>query len=320
MKKIQYILLVLCCTAGIASARTVARFGVITDIHHTNKSDSSTRKYSASLAKTQYFIDTMNTEKVDFVIELGDFVDTLVDNKDPLTNLNEVEDVFTSFDGPTYHVLGNHEFDNVTRDVLLPNLHNTGIPTGQTYYSFDVNSVHCVVLDADYTIAGPHPAFDMKAPGDNWWSWQDAWIPQEELNWLKTDLADSNMPTVIFVHQVINRDNIQDHTIKNADALRQILENDGQVVAAFSGHDHKGEISVNNGIHYFVLEGNVGTSDSEGWEKASSTNGTDPVLDNPFSLIEIEEIETINGQTKYDVRIMGNAQQYTYMDQTQYRN
>ena len=47
MKKLKSILLILCCTAGIASARTVARFGVITDIHHTNKSDSATRKYSA---------------------------------------------------------------------------------------------------------------------------------------------------------------------------------------------------------------------------------------------------------------------------------
>ena len=319
MRKLYSMLLVLCCCAGIVSASTIARFGVITDVHHTNKSDSTTRKYSASREKTQYFVDVMNAEKVDFVIELGDFVDTLVDNKDPLANLNEVEGVFTSFEGPTYHVLGNHEFDNVTREVLLPNLNNTGIPAGQTYFSFNANGIHCIVLDADYTVAEPHRAFDMKTAGDDFWTWKDAWVPQAELDWLAQDLADSNLPTFVFTHQVLNRDNTQDHTIKNADVVRQILEQDGQVVAAFAGHDHKGEVSVANGIHYFVLEGNVGTSDTEGWEKISSTNGLDPVNDCPFTLIEIEQIETLNGQHQYRIGLNGNAQQYTYEDQSQFK-
>jgi hypothetical protein len=32
----------------------------------------------------------------------------------------------------------------------------------------------------------------------------------------------------------------QDHNIKNAAEIREILENDGQVLAVFSGHDHQG--------------------------------------------------------------------------------
>lgn len=303
------------------TTRTIARFGVITDIHHTNKPDTTERKYSAALVKAKYFVKTMNRERVDFVIELGDLVDTLVDDKDPLQNLSDIESVFTSFKGPQYHVLGNHEFDNVRREDLLPRLRNTGIPQGATYYSFDYNGIHCIVLDADYTVAEPHRPFDLQEANNTFWSWQDAWIPQDELDWLEDDLADSNLPTVVFAHQLFHRDNTEDHTIKNADVVRGILESDGQVLAVFSGHDHRGEIAFRNGIHYLVLEGNVGMSLD--WTEVSATGGLDPIKDCPFVLVEVKEVkhgEEFNGLKTYQVVLKGNAQQYTFEDQVRIVN
>ncbi|GAB6908985.1 hypothetical protein JCM12296A_48260 [Desulfosarcina cetonica] len=291
----------------------IARFGIITDIHYTNKADSTSRKYSAGLAKTEYFVDVMNRENADFVIELGDFVDTLADDKDPIVNLSEIESVFTRFEGPQYHVLGNHDFDNMSRADLLPRLENTGIPTGKTYYSFDSNDIHCIVLDADYTVAEPHLPFDYP---NTFWNWKDAWIPQEELDWLENDLADSNLPTIVFTHQLMHRDTTEDHTIKNADAVMALFEADGQVLAVFSGHDHRGEVAFRNGIHYFVLEGNVGMSLD--WSEVSPTEGLDPVTDSPFTLVEIRklnEVDTFNGLQTYQVKLNGNAQQYTFQDQ-----
>lgn len=303
-------------------AKTIARFGVITDIHHTNKPDSASHRYSAALDKAAYFVKTMNRNKVDFIIELGDFVDRLVDEKDPVQNLDEIESIFTNFRGPQYHVLGNHEFDNVERANLLNNLDNTGIPAGRTYYSFDQNGIHCIVLDADYTNEEPHTPFDMIKPGEaTWWNWKDAWIPQEELNWLEADLAASGLPTVIFTHQVMHRDKLEgvseNHTIKNADVVRSLLEADGQVVAVFSGHDHRGEIAVRNGIHYFVLEGNVGISLD--WSEVSPTDGFDAKKDCPFAIVEIieKDEDEFNGMKTYKVMIKGNAQQYSHADEVQ---
>jgi alkaline phosphatase len=169
--------------------------------------------------------------RADFVIELGDYVDTLVDDKDPIEKLLDIESIYERFEGPRYHVLGNHEFDNLTRDQLLYNIENTDIPTGETYYSFDPKGVHCVVLDADYTVEQPHQAFDLQDPDDPFWNWTNAWISQVELDWLAADLAASNLPTVVFTHQILHRDNSEDHTIKNADVVRGIFEQDGQVVA-----------------------------------------------------------------------------------------
>lgn len=47
------------------------------DMHKTTKADSDTRKYSASLDKMKVFMDKMKDMKPAFLIELGDFVDTL---------------------------------------------------------------------------------------------------------------------------------------------------------------------------------------------------------------------------------------------------
>jgi alkaline phosphatase len=296
---------------------TIARFGVITDIHHTNKPDIPSRKYSAALKKTKRFVSTMNKVKADFIVELGDYVDTLVDDKDPIQNLDEVESIYKRFRGPRYHVLGNHDFDNVSRADFLDFIGNTGIPAEATYYSFDRNGIHCIVLDADYTVAEPHLPFDLQDPTNPFWNWKDAWVPQEELDWLETDLASANRPTVVFTHQVMHRDNTEDHTIKNADVVRGILEDDGQVVAVFSGHDHRGEIAVRNGIHYFVLEGNVGVSLD--WAEVSPTEGVHPRKDSPYTFVEIKENKnkSFNEMKTYEISLIGNAQQYSYEDQVQ---
>ncbi len=106
--------------AGLAAESTgMVRAGIITDIHHTSMADSETRKHSASLGKLQVFMDTMAAEKPAFIIELGDTADTLAEGTDPAKNLAQAEKLLTSFDGPTCHVLGNHEFDNLTREVFL---------------------------------------------------------------------------------------------------------------------------------------------------------------------------------------------------------
>ncbi len=305
------------CGAGERCGKEVARFGVITDIHHTNKPDSASRKYSAALPKTEHFVATMNRMRADFVVELGDLVDLLSGGKDPVQNLMEVENLFTSFNGPTYHVLGNHEFDNVKRADLLSYLENTGIPAGRTYYSFDHNGIHCIVLDADYTVAEPHRPFDLQDPANPFWTWKDAFVPQEELDWLAADLAAADRPTVVFAHQLFHRDAAEDHTVKNAPAVRRLLEQDGQVLAVFSGHDHRGEIAYVNGIQYIVLEGNVGIS--RDWPTVSPTNGLDPVKDGQFAYVEIRELNApaFNGRKAYQVVVTGSGQQYSYQDEIQ---
>ena len=291
-----------------AEATSMVKAGIITDIHHTSKADSATRKYSASLDKLQVFMDTMAAEKPAFIIELGDMVDTLAEGTDPAQNLAEAEKIFTSFNGPAYHVLGNHEFDNLTRDVFLASITNTGIAKEQTYYSWDAGGVHFVVLDADYTPQAPHRPYDMNTPEDNFWTWKYPFVPPQEIEWLRQDLSKSNLPTVVFTHQNLDRVDDQDHNIKNASEVRKVLEEDGQVLAVISGHDHQGGYSNIKGIHYIVLHGNVGVNDYRTWAATSNTEGFDKKQDNQFALLEISKGEG----KEYQLMLHGYGRQPSY--------
>lgn len=290
-----------------AKNKPMVKAGIITDMHHTTKADTLTRKYSASQAKMETFITTMKQEEPDFIIELGDFVDTLAKNTDPAQNLVEIENLFTSF-GPHYHVLGNHEFDNLTRAIVLKSIDNTGIPQGQTWYSWDNNGIHFVVLDSDYTQASPHRPYDMNIPEDTFWTWKDTFVPPQELEWLKKDLASTSLPTVVFTHQTLDRVDDQDHNIKNASAVRKIMEDSGRVLAVFSGHDHAGGYANIKGIHYIVMNGNVGVNDQRAWQDTSKTEGFDTDLDNQFAVLEIFP----ESNKTYRIKLGGYGRQPSY--------
>ena len=304
-----------CAAAGIltdaASAeakeeKRILRAGIITDMHRTTKADSTTRIYSASMDKMKVFIQAMKKEKPAFIIELGDFVDTLAPGTDPAANLREIENLYTSFDGPAYHVLGNHDFDNLKREAFLSGVTNTGIEKGRTYYSYDAGGVHCIVLDADYTPDKFRP-YDMNTPEDTFWTWVDTIIPPQEMEWLKEDLKKTDKPVIVFSHQTLDRVDEQDHNIKNASAVRAVLEDSGKVLAVISGHDHQGGYSNIKGIHYVVLNGNVGVNDYRTWDATSTEKGRDIHKDNQFCILEVSR----KGST-YRLSVRGYGRQPSY--------
>lgn len=286
---------------------TLVTAGIITDMHHTTKEDTLTRKYSASQSKMEIFINRMKKEKPAFVIEMGDFVDALAKGTDPGENFKEIETLFTSYE-PHYHVLGNHEFSNLTREFILKSIANTGIPPGTTWYSWDAGGVHFIVLDADYTPKVPHRPYDMNTPEDSFWTWKDTFVPPVELEWLTKDLLSTNLPTVVFTHQTLDRVDDQDHNIKNASEVRKIFEESGKVLAVFSGHDHQGGYSNIKDIHYIVLTGNVSVHDSRSWETTSRENGFGKVKDNQFALLKIDAL----GEKSYSLTVNGFGRQPSY--------
>jgi hypothetical protein len=188
----------------------------------------------------------MNAEKGGFLIELGDFKDqdTPAVESRTLRYLQEVEAVFREFRGPTYHVLGNHDMDSISKRQFLTHVTNTGVAGGRAYYSFDVKGLHYIVLDANYRADGSdydHGNFD----------WKDTNIPGRELDWLEQDLAASQGPVIVFVHQLL--DGTGSVYVKNAPDVRQILHASGRVLAVFQGHHHEGSYSRIDGVHYYTL-------------------------------------------------------------------
>ena len=227
--------------------RRTVRFGIVTDCHYADADAQGTRFYRESLDKLSECVVLMNTEKVDFLIELGDFKDQdkPPTEKNTISYLETIENILKRFDGPTYHALGNHDMDSISKMQFLKRVENTNINPENSYYSFDSNGLHYVVLDANYRTDGTdydHGNFD----------WTDANVPSKELDWLRRDLSAAPWAVIVFIHQLL--DGTGSVYVKNAAQVRQILEASGKVLAVFQGHHHSGSYSSIAGIHYYTLK------------------------------------------------------------------
>ncbi len=253
-------------SAGIPFVRAIGidgkeklTFGIVTDAHYADTDPKGSRHYRESLVKMTEFVNLMNDKKVDFIIELGDFKDQgkPVLEESTLKYLDAIEKVYGQFNGPRYHVLGNHDVDSISKEQFFARVENTGIAKESSYYSFDLKGIHFVVLDANYVADGSdydHGNFD----------WTDANIPPKQLNWFKKDLASSTRPVIIFVHQQL--DVTGSTGVKNGPEVRQVLQDSKRVLAVFQGHHHPGHYSYIEGIHYYTLKAMV----EEGGVKNSS--------------------------------------------------
>lgn len=233
--------------AAAESSTKPLLIGVVTDVHYADAKTQGTRHYRDSIGKLQKAIDTFNKLHVAFAIELGDFVDAGGTKEDELAFLKTIDKVYQGFRGDRHYVLGNHCLNAFTKKEFLA---ACGSKNKRSYYSFDCGDYHFVVLDADFKRDGsPY------ANGN--FQWTDTWIPKSEQEWLKSDLAAvSHKKTIVFLHQNLH-DEKSPHGVKNAPDVRRILEQAGNVLAVFQGHDHAGGYAKIGGIHYSTLKAMV---------------------------------------------------------------
>lgn len=239
---------------AVAAPRTL-RFGILTDVHYADRERGGTRYYRDSLAKVEEAIGAFNRAKVDFVIELGDLKDTTAGSEPAptLRFLSDIERCLQQFDGPVYHVLGNHDMDCISKEEFLSLTSNAGRARGKAYYSFRERGVRCIVLDANF-----NEDFSPYHCGN--FDWRKAFIPQEQIEWLDAELTKhSGEPTLIFLHQMLDSfsDISKDLCVGNAEDVVSVLERHPQVVAVFQGHHHPGHYSFRRGIHYLTLQGMI---------------------------------------------------------------
>ena len=249
MKNLRFAFLLVCVLIfryGI-SAQTLS-FGMFTDVHYADIPDNGTRKYSQSLDKVNQCIDSMNHQKVSFLIELGDFKDMPVsaDSTAALGYLKAIETAFSSFIGDRYHVLGNHDEDCISKEQFYSIARNSHINKKNTWYAFKKGGYQFVVLDACFdSIGRPYDKGNFK--------WYDTNVPAGELKWFEKELKHSKLPVVVFVHQPLN--GTSKVSVSNADKVRVIMEKSKKVKCVFQGHEHKGGYEQVNGIHYYTLKG-----------------------------------------------------------------
>lgn len=207
-------------------------FAIASDFHAQDVPDGKERIAS--------FVKAATDEKVDFIIELGDFC--------RLDSAGQPHrDTWNSFAGDKYHVMGNHDMDSYTPEEYV-----AGMKMAGRYYSFDKGDFHFIVLDGNNLYDGKEYRHYAKA---NYYvdSKMREFVDPEQMEWLKKDLQSTKKKCVLFSHQSIER------AMGNRADVRQILEDENRragfkkVVLAFGGHDHSNYTEVINGITYMQI-------------------------------------------------------------------
>lgn len=227
------------------------RFGIITDSHFAHKPSSNGQFFSHSLYKMNDFIRQMNLEEVDFIMHLGDLKDEeyTKNEKNTLAFLKEIEIAYQEFEGHTYHCVGNHDLDSITKEQFLNGISNTNISKYKSYYSFERSGILFVALDTNFDDSGKDHYY--KKGGD----WQQSFVSKAQLKWLEAELEASAYPVIVFCHHPLFKyiSDEKKYHIVNHTEVRQALEHSGKVLAVFQGHVHeKYRITIEN-ITYLTM-------------------------------------------------------------------
>ena len=202
------------------------RIGICADLHQDIMQDGPKRM--------EAFINDMAIQKPDFIVQMGDLCR-------PYDYNQVILDIYNRFDGPCYHVIGNHDMDGgFTREQVVAFWKAIG-----NYYSFDKKGYHFVVLDGnDHDPSSDRP------------SGYARFIGKEQMQWLEADLDKTTLPVIVFLHQGLDNDI---GGIYNAMQSRLVLERANEkagfrkVLLVFTGHHHQDYHNVINGIHYIQL-------------------------------------------------------------------
>ncbi len=202
----------------------------------------------------------------DFIITGGDLVyDVLEKGIEDADSQHKIFfDVLNEIKIPVCHTLGNHECFGVYEDSGVKVDHplygkkyyldKFGLE--KTYYSFDYQNWHFVILDS------------IGIDGRNY----KGWIDKEQLEWLDVDLATANKPTVISMHiPLFTNFNEWRSGIEKADHPKAVVGNCHEVVKVLEKYPVKlvlgGHLHINETYSFRGIEfANIGAVSGAWWK------------------------------------------------------
>lgn len=219
---------------------------IFSDLHYMPEDrrtgeDKKLTYYAEDILKK--LINKVNNEiKPDFVVNLGDLIENIGDNTEDKSNYKYIYNKFNNFSCPVYSITGNHDLEIVDSREELEEL----IDYKNFTYSFDFNGFHFVFLSLDKNEKSETRS-----------------ISNNDISWLKKDLDKNKLPCVIFNHFGIAEDVMKNHwyfsdkseeaLLENRKEIKQIINNNTNILAVFSGHQHWTKKLVEEDINYYIL-------------------------------------------------------------------
>ena len=240
------------------------KIAIITDIHHGPKSHTKETGWDG-LPVLEAFVDHANAIGADLVLDLGDHISDS-DHATDVRAATEVANALARFNGPRYHVIGNHDVVNLSiadnEDIF-----------GQSMASqvFDLGTARLILWQPDVNIGRPG---GFAPTGD-------------ALPWLIETLKADTKPAIIATHvplsghsQIGNfyfQNNARYSTYPDHAEVRRAVEATGNAAMWLSGHVHWNTVTPIAGIQHITIQ------------SMSERFTTAPAAANAFAVLEIAD-------------------------------
>jgi Predicted phosphohydrolases len=230
---------------------------IFSDIHYApeppvNNGSIIERKltqYSIPLIK-QLIGKINNSIQPDVAINLGDLIEDFNDHDKDVECFGFIWNVLKEIKVPFYSAIGNHDLRSLKSDEDIKKI------TGYDDFTFavDIKGYHLVFLGLtiNHNIGNSEGGIHKTRVVSN-----------KDLEWLRNDLENNNLPVLIFTHFGIAEDDMkgnwwfeeakEDALIQNRKEIKEILEKDNNLIAVFSGHQHWTKTTIENNIPYHVI-------------------------------------------------------------------
>jgi 3',5'-cyclic AMP phosphodiesterase CpdA len=229
-------------------------FALVTDLHFGPLAsfEGKLRKLSHEApALLHGVIERLRAEEhLDLLVNLGDDIEDEGPALDR-TRYLDCQRILRSAPCPVLNVAGNHD----TVHLSIEDLNEAWGRRGPLYYSQDLGEFHLVVL---HTVERKD---------------QDVRIDPGQLEWLREDLAQTSLDTLVFMHHSASEQDLGDARwfhkaphlalVRERAQLRQILLESRKVRAVFNGHVHRNHLDLIDGIPYITIQSLIENLDDD---------------------------------------------------------
>jgi 3',5'-cyclic-AMP phosphodiesterase len=257
------------------------KIAVITDIHHGPISHTKAEGWQG-LPVIERFVEHAVSSKADLMLDLGDHISDVNRDLDG-KHMAEVVSILSRYDGPRYHLLGNH-------DVV-----NLSVEENEEIFGMSLASREVDLGDHRLILWQPGVKF----------SEETGFSPTGiHLEWLTDTLSSGHNPAIVATHVPVsglsqvgnyyfeNRPHLA--TYPDHKVIREAAEATGKVCLWLSGHIHRNTITAVRGIQYATIQ------------SMSEHATTLPKAAESFADVEVGRSEThirVYGRDSFEVRV-----------------
>ena len=229
------------------------KFLLFSDFHYEKA------KHPVTLKDLDIMLKRAKEEKVDFVMQCGDFSTDAINNMESYKAYLE-----NKYSLPCYGVVGNHELEGSldnTMELIVPLLSNRPVnkpSPDASYWYTDIKGIRLIGLDSNHSFNPKTKEWEHVPPGSTGarpGNTHVAHVHPVQMKWLKETLDDAKekgLKAILFTHHALS--GAFNFNCGNGEEIRELLKNyEKTAVMCICGDLHVDLFTVINKVAYFCI-------------------------------------------------------------------